>query len=200
MLGTYSPVPSLEWAVIAQTEQQEAYDSVYKMQRYSILLAVPVVLVQRADQSVRRANKSPLRCRYLTESSRAIARGDFSQRVQLKSRTEIGELANTFNAMSGELEQYVRDLKRAAEENRELFLNSIQMLAGAVDEKDPYTQGHSDRVTRYSIMLATEMGLGEKRRSTDSHRCAITRCGQDRNRRPHTEKAGCADIRKNTTS
>jgi HD-GYP domain-containing protein (c-di-GMP phosphodiesterase class II) len=33
------------------------------------------------------------------------------------------------------------------------------MLAGAVDEKDPYTRGHSDRVTKYSLMIATEMGL-----------------------------------------
>jgi HD-GYP domain-containing protein (c-di-GMP phosphodiesterase class II) len=31
------------------------------------------------------------------------------------------------------------------------------MLAGAVDEKDPYTRGHSDRVTRYSLMIAKEM-------------------------------------------
>ena len=63
--------------------------------------------------------------------------------------------------MSEELEQFVADLKRAAEENRALFLNSIQMLAGAVDEKDPYTRGHSDRVTRYSVMLATDLGLPE---------------------------------------
>jgi putative nucleotidyltransferase with HDIG domain len=33
------------------------------------------------------------------------------------------------------------------------------MLAGAVDEKDPYTKGHSDRVTRYSVLLAKELGL-----------------------------------------
>jgi HD-GYP domain-containing protein (c-di-GMP phosphodiesterase class II) len=61
--------------------------------------------------------------------------------------------------MSTDLERFVADLKRAAEENRTLFLSSIQMLAGAVDEKDPYTKGHSDRVTRYSVLLATEMGL-----------------------------------------
>src|SRR5437870_10389929 len=63
--------------------------------------------------------------------------------------------------MSEELEQFVLDLKRAAEENRALFLGSIQMLAGAVDEKDPYTRGHSDRVTRYSMMIAREMALDE---------------------------------------
>jgi HD-GYP domain-containing protein (c-di-GMP phosphodiesterase class II) len=93
----------------------------------------------------------------LTESSRALARGDFSQRVHLWSRTEIGELAQTFNSMSEELERFVEDLKRAADENRALFMGSIQMLAGAVDEKDPYTRGHSDRVTRYSLMIAKEM-------------------------------------------
>ncbi len=38
-------------------------------------------------------------------------------------------------------------------------MGSIQMLAGAVDEKDPYTRGHSDRVTKYSLMIAKEMGL-----------------------------------------
>src|SRR5437773_3346249 len=64
--------------------------------------------------------------------------------------------------MSEELEQFVEDLKRAANENRELFMGSIQMLAGAVDEKDPYTRGHSDRVTRYSVMIAREMGQPEE--------------------------------------
>jgi HD-GYP domain-containing protein (c-di-GMP phosphodiesterase class II) len=98
----------------------------------------------------------------LTESSRALARGDFSQRVRLWSRTEIGELAETFNTMSDELERYVQDLKQAAEENRALFMGSIQMLAGAVDEKDPYTRGHSDRVTRYSMLIGKEMELGSE--------------------------------------
>jgi HD-GYP domain-containing protein (c-di-GMP phosphodiesterase class II) len=93
----------------------------------------------------------------LTQSSRALAKGDFSQRVHLWSRTEIGELAQTFNSMSEELERFVEDLKRAADENLALFMGSIQMLAGAVDEKDPYTRGHSDRVTRYSLMIAKEM-------------------------------------------
>src|ERR1700691_2430892 len=97
----------------------------------------------------------------LTRFSRAIAGGDLSQRVHVKSHTEIGELAETFNVMSEELEHFVLDLKRAANENLEWFMGSMQMLAGAVDEKDPYTRGHSDRVTRYSLMIAKEMGVSE---------------------------------------
>jgi HD-GYP domain-containing protein (c-di-GMP phosphodiesterase class II) len=64
--------------------------------------------------------------------------------------------------MTDDLERYVLDLRKAAEENKALFLSSIQMLAGAVDEKDPYTKGHSDRVTRYSVIIATEMGLSKE--------------------------------------
>jgi HD-GYP domain-containing protein (c-di-GMP phosphodiesterase class II) len=158
MLGTYSPVSTLDWAVVVQKPRDEAYRSIFEMQRTGRLLALLAVFlsVGLSIFSARRVT-SPLEV--LAESSRAIARGDFSQRVHLTSRTEIGELAATFNTMSEELEQFVEDLKRAAEENKALFMGSIQMLAGAVDEKDPYTRGHSDRVTKYSLMIATEMGL-----------------------------------------
>ncbi|OLD17254.1 MAG: hypothetical protein DMG86_16010 [Acidobacteria bacterium] len=160
MLGTYSPVTNLDWAVVVQKPRDDAYRGVYEMQRTARLLALLAVLFSVAISfyAARRIT-NPLEV--LTDSSRAIARGDFSQRVKLKSRTEIGELAATFNTMSEELEQFVLDLKRAANENRELFMGSIQMLAGAVDEKDPYTRGHSDRVTRYSMMIARELGQTE---------------------------------------
>jgi HD-GYP domain-containing protein (c-di-GMP phosphodiesterase class II) len=158
MLGTYSPVPSLEWAVVAQKPQRQAYEGVYEMQRSANWLAAGLVLIIIV-LSVLAARKITHPIDILTQSSRAIAKGDFSQRVHLKSHTEIGELADTFNVMTGDLERMVFDLKKAAEENRSLFMSSIQMLAGAVDEKDPYTKGHSDRVTRYSVILATELGL-----------------------------------------
>jgi HD-GYP domain-containing protein (c-di-GMP phosphodiesterase class II) len=158
MLGTYSPVTALDWAVVVQKPSEEAYRDVYDMQRTGRLLAWLAVFLS-VGLSILSARRITSPLRVLAESSRAIARGDFSQRVHLKTRTEIGELATTFNTMSEELEQFVEDLKRAADENKALFMGSIQMLAGAVDEKDPYTRGHSDRVTKYSLMIATEMGL-----------------------------------------
>jgi putative nucleotidyltransferase with HDIG domain len=158
MLGTYSPVPALGWAVIAQKPKYEAYSGVYEMQKTANLLALLMVFTS-ALVGIFAARRITEPLQELTDTSQAIARGDFSQRVNLKSRTEIGELANTFNVMSGDLERLVKDLKHAAEENRHLFLNSIQMLAGAVDEKDPYTKGHSDRVTKYSVLIAKELTL-----------------------------------------
>jgi putative nucleotidyltransferase with HDIG domain len=161
MLGTYSPVPTLDWAVIAQKPQEEAYRGVYEMQHTAKLLALAAILVScLVGTMAARWITTPIEI--LTESSRAIARGDFSRRIALKSRTEIGELAQTFNYMSEDLEHLVADLRHAAAENRELFLGSIQMLAGAVDEKDPYTRGHSDRVTRFSMLIAKELGLAQE--------------------------------------
>ena len=160
MLGTYSPVSSLEWAVIAQKPQAEAYNDIAEMQRLARRWAIYIVFISILI-SVLAARRITTPLNILTESSRAIAHGDFSQRVHLTSRTEIGELAQTFNHMTQDLERFVLDLKRAAEENMALFMGSIQMLAGAVDEKDPYTRGHSDRVTQYSVALAKEIGLTE---------------------------------------
>jgi putative nucleotidyltransferase with HDIG domain len=161
MLGTYSPVTNLDWAVVVQKPRAEAYRGVYEMQSNARTLAMMAIALS-VGISVFAARRITNPLQVLTHFSRAIAGGDFSQRVHVKSRTEIGELADTFNVMSEELEHFVLDLKRAANENRDLFMGSIQMLAGAVDEKDPYTRGHSDRVTRYSMMIAKEMGVSDE--------------------------------------
>ncbi|HEX3587226.1 MAG TPA: HD domain-containing phosphohydrolase [Candidatus Angelobacter sp.] len=160
MLGTYYPVTGLGWAVVAQKTQEEAYIDITDMRRDAIRAAL-IAIAFSIFVGIWAARRLTTPLHVLTESSRTIAGGDFSHRVNLKSRTEFGELAQTFNTMSDDLEQFVDELKKAAQENRTLFLNAIQMLAGAVDEKDPYTRGHSDRVTRYSVLIATEMGLKE---------------------------------------
>jgi HD-GYP domain-containing protein (c-di-GMP phosphodiesterase class II) len=161
MLGTYFPVPGLGWAVVAQKTQEEAYLDITDMQRDAVRAAL-IAIAFSIFVGIWATRRLTTPLHVLTESSRTIAGGDFSHRVRLKSRTEFGELAQTFNTMTDDLERFVADLNKKAQENRELFLSSIQMLAGAVDEKDPYTRGHSDRVTRYSVLIATEMGLKEE--------------------------------------
>jgi len=41
----------------------------------------------------------------LTSAAKRLGHGDFSQRVQVRDRSEIGELANTFNSMASDLER-----------------------------------------------------------------------------------------------
>ena len=49
----------------------------------------------------------------------------------------------------------VKDLK-------ELFYNTLKSISSALDSKDPYTHGHSMRVTMYSLILARKLNLDDK--------------------------------------
>jgi response regulator RpfG family c-di-GMP phosphodiesterase len=55
--------------------------------------------------------------------------------------------------------------ERVAEQSRRLeslFLASIQSLADALEVKDPYTHGHSLRVSSYSVAIARAIGLSDQ--------------------------------------
>ena len=41
-------------------------------------------------------------------------------------------------------------------------MGAIRMLANAIDEKDPYTRGHSERVAFYSQLIARHLGMSEE--------------------------------------
>ena len=100
--------------------------------------------------------------RILAERTREIAQGKYQQRVSIKTHNEFGDLADNFNVMSESIETAIEQLKKAAHENHLLFINSIRMLAAAIDAKDPYTRGHSERVARYSIAIGKNLHLPQK--------------------------------------
>jgi HD-GYP domain-containing protein (c-di-GMP phosphodiesterase class II) len=158
-LGSYG-VSREEWGVFVQAKESKIYEPVSKMIDSTVqwgLLALAVALVAAAVFARLLAN--PIK--HLADATRAFSRGDFSARVTVGSITEVGELADRFNHMASDLEDYIRRLKQAAAENNELFLGTARALASAIDAKDPYTRGHSVRVNRYSVILARYHGLSE---------------------------------------
>jgi putative two-component system response regulator len=63
------------------------------------------------------------------------------------------------------LEERVQEQARRLEE---LFLASVQSLAEALELKDPYTRGHSVRVSHYSVAIARAIGIdGEMLRQVE---------------------------------
>ncbi|MGC1107592.1 MAG: HD domain-containing phosphohydrolase [Candidatus Acidiferrales bacterium] len=160
MIGTYSTIPELHWAVVAQRSLDKAradagvQELTTQAMRFVIAVTLLALLVGYLSAlGITRPIQG------LVRSTRAIARAEFHQRAEVRGTAEISELAETFNTMAGDIEQYVDRLQMAANENRELFMGSIRMLAAAIDEKDPYTRGHSGRVAKYSLIIARELGL-----------------------------------------
>ncbi|MEA2417543.1 MAG: hypothetical protein QOI58_4200 [Thermoanaerobaculia bacterium] len=161
MLGTVAPVAGRDWGVVVQKPEKLAYASVSKMVRatitwISIALAVAILAAILFASGIARP------VRELAERTREMANGNYHQRVELTTHNEIGELAENFNAMSGAIESAVEQLRKAAHENHLLFISSVRMLAAAIDAKDPYTRGHSERVARYSIAIGKNLALSEQ--------------------------------------
>lgn len=163
MIGTYSPIPELRWTVIAQRSLDNARaDAGVEELTAQALSFVMVVTIVALSFGYLFALGITRPIQSLVHSTRAISRAEFHERVPVGGAAEISELAETFNHMAGDIEEYVDKLKVAANENRELFLGSIRMIAAAVDEKDPYTRGHSGRVAKYSTMLGDAMSLSDE--------------------------------------
>ena len=163
MLGSYATVELDQnslLGVIAIQDEAAALASVSDMRRQTLfisLLAAVLALVF----GFYFAEKLTRPVRELAAGAQRIAAGDFSQRVKVLGRTELSELGASFNQMTDQVERFIGDLQRSAEENHELFLGTVKALAAAIDGKDPYTRGHSERVSRFSVATAQALGLAE---------------------------------------
>ncbi len=54
------------------------------------------------------------------------------------------------------------DNARLFKDREEVILSSLEALANAVDARDPYTAGHSQRVTQYALLIARQMRYSPK--------------------------------------
>src|SRR5438067_1517069 len=163
MIGSYATAElgrNSRLGVIAIQDERAALASVADMRRQTFVISlasatfallIGFFFAKKLTQPVQE----------LAIGAQRISTGDFSQRINVRSRTELGELGETFNLMTDKIERFITDLQRAAEENRQLFLGTVKGLAAAIDGKDPYTRGHSERVSRFSVAIAQGLNLPE---------------------------------------
>jgi len=100
--------------------------------------------------------------RALAQQALEIARGRFGREVLVRSRDELGDLAYTFNHMSRELAGIGGENSRLIGQLERGYLDTIRCLASAIDAKDPYTRGHSERVAALAVQIGQELGLEER--------------------------------------
>jgi HD-GYP domain-containing protein (c-di-GMP phosphodiesterase class II) len=161
MLGSYATAEldkNSRLGVIAIQDEAAALVSVSEMRWQTLWISLGAALVTILI-GVFFAEKLTNPVRELAGGAHRIASGDFSQRIEVTSRTELGDLGNSFNLMTDQVERFIIDLQKSAEENRQLFIGTVKGLAAAIDGKDPYTRGHSERVSRFSVAIAQRMEL-----------------------------------------
>jgi putative two-component system response regulator len=80
------------------------------------------------------------------------------EKKRLEEEIEIYQknLERLVEERTAKLQQAYRTLKKA-------YLDSVKVLVEAIDAKDPYTRGHSDRVRQMSLEIASQLGFTEER-------------------------------------
>lgn len=100
--------------------------------------------------------------------SRSIAKPITDLINHLKECEQTGQLSHDFHTYSGtrEVDQLAKAFNRAADAMLEsqqhldqAYLQFIETMAQALDARDPYTAGHSQRVSDYSTTVARALGL-----------------------------------------
>ncbi len=81
---------------------------IYRVVLFGAIVAVIIALI--AAYFVSRSITLPIR--RMRETAQQIAKGDFGRRVRIKSKDELGELAESLNTMADELQQKMENLKQ----------------------------------------------------------------------------------------
>ncbi len=157
VLGSFASTRH-SWGVFAEVDEALVLAPVHQLARdiaFGALLAAGLAVV--AALVLGMAISRPITV--LAGIAQRLQAGDFSVRAGRSRIREIDALARGFNRMAERIGNLVEGFRTAAREANNMFLGTIRALAEAIDEKDPYTKGHSIRVNRYAVIIGRYMGL-----------------------------------------
>jgi len=158
-LSGYAPILGKDGETVAMLGVDILADDIEKMQqeiqrRLAVALFAGVLFCCVLGILIAGSVSNPIK--KLAEGTRQLAEDNLDYRVAVRSRDEIGELADSFNKMAVSL-----SLSRKRLQN--YFFKVTQSLVRALEAKDPYTQGHSERVANMARKVALELGVSPEK-------------------------------------
>lgn len=99
-----------------------------------------------------------------------IKKGDLTTRLTFSPKNDLYYISQSFNTMADIIEELVSDNERKLEllsvQNKkleEINHDLVMSLVSAIEAKDKYTIGHSERVSKYATILAKKLNLPEEK-------------------------------------
>jgi signal transduction histidine kinase len=115
VLTAYAPVAPLGWLVFAELPVDEAYAPLYQaLERSGALLLAGLVLAFLAALLLARRMVVPIQT--IRAGAARIGAGDLAQRISIRTGDELEALAEQFNRMAEQLQDYYAGLERKVEE------------------------------------------------------------------------------------
>lgn len=98
----------------------------------------------------------------VVDASSQVAAGNLDISVPPSGNDEITELANSFNEMVFSLQRSESELIHAHDETIQAYDKTIEGWCKALELRDNVTEGHTQRVTELTMLIAREMGITEE--------------------------------------
>jgi len=80
-------------------------------------------------------------------------------KLRIYAHDELGSLTESFNHMAEMITRQQAELSMSAQELEDAYVSTVKVLAAAIDARDPYTLGHSTRVSQLSVKIGEALGL-----------------------------------------
>ncbi len=138
VVGTYSIIPTTNWGLITEIEESKAMLEVQKVKASGVVNVFVAIAISIAGSLVLAwAITKPLvrMARVVSE----IKDGNFSKRLEVTSKDEIGELQNAFNLMTESLCQILFDVDTA--------VNEISVTSNKLSDSSQITSSATDEIT-----------------------------------------------------
>jgi adenylate cyclase len=137
VLAVWKYAPDMRWGMVTKIDLEEAFAPIAKLRNISLGVGlVTLVMVVISAIFVARSISNPIR--RLTWGTKRVAEGDLSQKIEISTKNEIGDLAQSFNEMTEGLKErnFIKETfgKYLSEEIRDEVLSGRIPLDGEFKE------------------------------------------------------------------
>jgi two-component system, NtrC family, sensor kinase len=134
-VAAFAPVGRLGWGVVVEQPEEVAFAAAASMRRQVLLWIVATAVIVLVG-GLAFAGRLTRTLNQMMEGARAFGEGRLKRRIDVHSKDEIGELAETMNAMAARLEKSLREIEewsatleaKVAQRTRELEATQAQLL------------------------------------------------------------------------
>jgi putative nucleotidyltransferase with HDIG domain len=147
-------------SVILRMNKSALKDAQYAAQK-KIMAFFAVILLLGIAGSVVLSSFLTRPIRELSDGVVNLREGKKYQQLKIYSQDEFGRLTASFNEMMVLIGEQSSNLNKYAKDLEDSYVSTVRVLAAAIDARDPYTHGHSLRVSMLSLLLGREIGLND---------------------------------------
>ncbi len=186
VIGVYTWLPDLKAAMLSEIDEAEALAPFTQTTSLSVIIAGLAALVAGSIAFYNATRLSnPITA--LTRIASQIASGNLRQRAQITEKNEIGVLANTFNQMAEQLQEFISSLEgRVAERTRDLATSiEVGQLATSIYGQEQLLPALVDFIREQFSLYYTQIYLLDEAKRYATLRAGTGEVGQQLLERKH---------------